>query len=224
MDTSFSTAKTFFLSNGVTIDGGPDKNTITFEPDSTGDRDAPLFDVRGADVTVQNIKLEADGTPGNDALINLNSTDGFNANSFTADNVDFSDAFRGIGSSGAIPVNLTVTDSDFSNLIRGGIDLNRDLLRAGSEFAPEPLGTDGLSQVSAGNLNISNNTFSGLSQVGIQIDSGNDGFEPDVGAGGVPGFDNNTQAASRTIRASPSCLSRIMVTKPILPKRPRTCP
>lgn len=176
--------------NGVTIDHSV--------PTSGEDAEfTPAFVVAADNVTIRNLTINGDDRNGENTLIELNNTDGTRSNNFTLSNVTLQNATSGLRNQGIIPSNLNVQNNTFRNTNKA-IDLTRDaalsnFTRQSTSFVDTT--GDSIFYQNAGSLNISNNRFfvdegQPAMQVGIQIDAGNDGFNPDK----APGFPNNTSA------------------------------
>lgn len=158
----------------------------------------PLFNIQSPNVTIRNLLLIDDNEQntntqvaqdaGNDRsnarLINIPYE---NANNqlfnITITNNTFEDTPVGIGSSGLIPRNLTVTNNDF-RFVNRSVELLRDVGRVNNVLNV----SENNVVLNGGRLNISGNRISGNRiRLGISVDAGNDGvFIPESFAN-IPG-------------------------------------
>lgn len=193
----FSYQQDITISKSIIIDGGG--HTLNHSVPTTGDFAVytPAFSIAASNVTLRNITISGDNRNGLNTLVQLNNRGVTRANNFTMLNVTLQNATAGLRNQGIIPSNLRVEGNNFRNMNKG-IDLTRDA--ALSDFNRQSTNLfDGAGEriyyQNAGSLSIVGNRFfvdgnQPAMQVGIQIDGGNDGFNPHE----APGFPNNTFA------------------------------
>lgn len=158
----------------------------------------PAIIVAATGVIIRNVTIDGNNRNGQNTLIQTNNRDNTRASNLSLFNVTLKNSTSGLRNQGIIPANLSVENSTFINLNKG-IDITRDaslsnFTRVATSFVDAK--GEQIFYQNAGSLIIRNNHFyveSGQApmQVGIQIDGGNDGYNPVMPA---PGFPNNTLA------------------------------
>lgn len=194
----FSYQTEVLVTKPVVIDGGG--NTLNHRVPTSGAfaQFTPAFAILANNVTLRNMTIRGDNRNGANTLVQLNNRGTTRANNFTLRNVTLRDATAGLRNQGIIPSGLFVENNTFINMNKA-IDLTRDANL--SEFNRQRTdffdgAGDRIFYQTAGRLRITGNSFFVEQgqlpmQVGIQIDAGNDGFNPDP----APGFPNNTRAS-----------------------------
>ncbi|MFC3121615.1 ricin-type beta-trefoil lectin domain protein [Agaribacter flavus] len=197
---NFSASQSIVVDKRVVIEGNG--KTINHSVPRTGSfaEYTPAFIVAASNVIIRNLSVVGDNRNGLNTLIELNNQGSTRSNNLTVYNVTLQNATAGIRNRGIIPSNLVIENSTFRNLNKA-VDLTRDALLSNFTRVSTNLFDakgDRLFWQQAGSLRIRNNSFyvdagQAPMQVGIQIDGGNDGYNPNVSE--APGFPNNTFAA-----------------------------
>lgn len=194
---SFSSQQAVTITKPVIIEGNG--NTINHSVPASGafSEFTPAFVVAANNVIIRNLTINGNNRFGSNTLVELNNQGNTRSNNFTLFNVTLQNASAGLRNRGIIPSNLRITNNTFRNMSKA-IDLTRDA--AISNFTRQrtnffDTAGDRIFYQNAGSLTISSNRFfvdpgQVAMQVGIQIDAGNDGFNPDP----APGFPDNSFA------------------------------
>lgn len=194
---NFSSRQAITIDKSIIIEG--DGRQINYTPPTSGEfaQFTPAFIVAAPNVVIRNLTINGNNRNGSNTLIQINNRENTRANNLTIYNVTLQNATAGIRNQGIIPANLRVENSSFINMNKA-LDLTRDA--ALSNFTRQPTNIfdsrgEQIFYQNAGGLIIQGNRFyveygQAPMQVGIQIDGGNDGFNPDP----APGFPDNTIA------------------------------
>ncbi|GLR70542.1 hypothetical protein GCM10007852_14500 [Agaribacter marinus] len=200
LSTNFSMNQAITIDKSVIIEGNGKQINHSVPTSGAFAEFTPALIVAANNVIVRNLTIVGDNRNGANTLIELNNKDNTRANNLSIFNVTLKNATAGVRNQGIIPSNLSIENSTFVNLNKS-IDLTRDALLSNfSRVSTNFFNTNGerIFFQNAGSLRIRNNSFyveagQPAMQVGIQIDGGNDGYNPNVDQ--APGFNNNTFAA-----------------------------
>lgn len=198
LTSNFSSNQAIVIDKAVTIEGNGKEISYTVPTGFDFAEFTPAIIVAETGVIIRNITIDGNNRNGSNTLIQTNNRDNTRASNLSLFNVTLKNATSGLRNQGIIPANLSVENSTFVNLNKA-IDITRDaalsnFTRVATNFVDAK--GEQIFYQNAGSLIIRNNHFyveagQPAMQVGIQIDGGNDGYNPVMPA---PGFPNNTLA------------------------------
>ncbi|GEA01546.1 ricin-type beta-trefoil lectin domain protein [Alteromonas macleodii] len=196
LSSDFSSNEAIVIDKSIVLEGNG--ATINYSTPTQGEyaEFTPAIIVSASNVIIRNLTINGSGRDGSNTLVQTDNRGITRSSNLTLFNVTLTNATAGLRNQGIIPSNLRVENCTFKNLNKA-IDLTRDAQLSEFNRVPTAFVNAFGEQIffqNAGSLIIRDNRFfveegQNPMQVGIQIDGGNDGFNPQP----APGFPNNTE-------------------------------